>query len=190
MVPNKKDPSISGAAALPLEVSLFPRGCRKASSTESLEAGGRSSVPPSHWEAAARRQLPSRCGEGTLCSLAPSAPPQGLRPRGPTLPLARAVEIVLHGYAVLETTGGEMCVVFPRRGRKHNSPEEPGGERSSSSLLTLGGRCPEAAAALCSLALSATPLGLRPRAIYTAPCPGSGDWKTWQLLAPLSLSPG
>jgi hypothetical protein len=28
---------------------------------------------------------PPRCGEGTLCSLAPSAPPQGLRPRATTL---------------------------------------------------------------------------------------------------------
>jgi hypothetical protein len=28
---------------------------------------------------------PPSCGEGTLCSLAPSAPPQGLRPRATTL---------------------------------------------------------------------------------------------------------
>jgi hypothetical protein len=48
---------------------------------KSLEAVGRSSVPPSHWEAAARRQLPSRCGEGTLCSLAPSATRLVLCPR-------------------------------------------------------------------------------------------------------------
>jgi hypothetical protein len=68
---------------------------------------------------------------------------------------------------VLETTGGEMCVTFRLRGRKHTSPEEPGGESSSSSLLTLGGGCPEAATALSSLALSATPLGLRPSAVYT-----------------------
>ena len=58
---------------------------------------------------------------------------------------------------------------FRLRGRKNTSPEEPGGESSSSSLLSLGGGCPEAATALSSLALSATPLGLRPSAVYTDP---------------------
>jgi hypothetical protein len=82
-----------------------------------------------------------------------------------------------------------MCVTFRLRGRKHTSPEEPRGESSSSSLLTLGGGCPEAATALSSLALSATPLGLRPSAVYTFAArpwaPGGGfDAGRWDKEAP------
>jgi hypothetical protein len=49
----------------------------KASSTESLEAGGRSSVPPSHWEAAARRRLPPAVGRERSARLRQVHHPRG-----------------------------------------------------------------------------------------------------------------
>jgi hypothetical protein len=56
------------------------------------------------------------------------------------------------------------CVKLPTEG-----PEEHLTRRAWRRIVDVVVGCPEAATALSSLALSATPLGLRPSAVYTDP---------------------